>query len=69
MKKFYEVYITVESDEFPYVVDYKLNVKAKCVKNAINCALMHLYDTEEIDGKEVLSVKANKMPYIEVEED
>lgn len=69
MKKFYEVYVSVDSNEFPYIEDYKLNVKATCVKDAIEGALMHLYDTEEIYGKEVLSVKANKMPYIEVEED
>lgn len=69
MKKFYEVYVTVDSNEFPYIEDYKLNVKATCVKDAIEGALMHLYDTEEIDGKEVLSIKANKMPYIEVEEE
>ena len=68
MKKFFEVYVSVESDDFPYVEDYKLNVKAKCVKNAIECALMHLYDTEEIYGKEILSIKANKMPYIEMAE-
>ena len=69
MKKFYEVYISVDNNEFPYIEDYKLNVKATCVKDAIEGALMHLYDTEEIYGKEVLSVKANKMPYIEVEEE
>ena len=69
MKKFYEVYVSVDSNEYPYIEDYKLNVKATCVKDAIEGALMHLYDTEEIYGKEVLSVKANKMPYIEVEEE
>ena len=69
MKRFYEVYVSVDSNEFPYIEDYKLNVKATCVKDAIEGALMHLYDTEEICDKEVLSIKANKMPYIEVEED
>ena len=68
MKKFYEVYVSVDRNEFPYIEDYKLNVKATCVKDAIEGALMHLYDTEEIYGKEVLSVKANKMPYIEMAE-
>ena len=69
MKKFYEIYVSVRENELYCTEDYKVNVKATCIKDAIDGAVMHLYDTEEICGKEVLSVKANKMPYIEVEED
>ena len=69
MKKFYEVYVSVDSDEFPYIEDYKLNVKATCVKDAIEGALMHLYDTAKIYDKEIISIEARKMEYIEVEEE
>ena len=69
MKKFYEVYVSVDSNEFPYIEDYKLNVKATCVKDAIEGALMHLYDTAQIYDKEIISIEARKMEYIEVEEE
>ena len=69
MKKFYEVHIAVEGDEVVYRKDYKIYVKADCIKDAINGAVMHLYNTEGIYNKEILTIGTHKMDYIEVEED
>ena len=67
MKKFYEVHIAVEGDEVVYRRDYEIYVKANCIKDAIDGAIMHLYDTEDIYDKEILTIGALKMDYIEVE--
>lgn len=69
MKKFYEVHIVVEGDEVVYRRDYEIYVKADCIRNAINGAMMHLYDTEDIYDKEILTIGAHKMDYIEVEKE
>ena len=67
MKKFYEVCVTVRESEIYYPEDYKVNVKAECIKDAIGGAVMHLYDTAQIYDKEIISIEARKMEYIEVE--
>ena len=69
MKNFYEVYVTVRENELYYPDDYKVNVKAECIKDAIDGAVMHLYDTAKIYDKEIISIEAKKMEYIEVEEE
>lgn len=47
----------------------KINVKATCIKDAIDGAVMHLYDTAQIYDKEIISIEARKMEYIEVKEE
>ena len=42
MKKFYKVYVTVRESELYCTEDYKINVKAICIKDAIDSAVMHL---------------------------
>lgn len=69
MKKFYEVYVTVRENELYCAEDYKVNVKADCIKDAMDGAMMHLYDTEQIYDKEIISIEARKMEYIEVEKE
>ena len=69
MKKFYEVYVTIKKNELYYPEDYKVNVKAECIKDAMDGAVMHLYDTAQIYDKEIISIEARKMEYIEVEEE
>ena len=69
MKKFYEVYVTIKKNELYYPEDYKVNVKAECIKDAMDGAVMHLYDTAQIYDKEIISIEAHKMEYIEVEEE
>ena len=69
MKKFYEVYVTVRESEIYCAEDYKVNVKATCIKDAIDGAVMHLYDTAQIYDKEIISIEAHKIEYIEVEEE
>ena len=69
MKKFYEVYVSVRESELYCAEDYKVNVKATCIKDAIDGAVMHLYDTAQIYDKEIISIEAHKMEYIEVEEE
>ena len=69
MKKFYEVCVTVRENELYYPDDYKVNVKAECIKDAMDGAVMHLYDIAQIYDKEIISLEARKMEYIEVEEE
>ena len=69
MKKFYEIYVSVRENELYCTEDYKVNVKATCIKDAIDGAVMHLYDTAQIYDKEIISIEAHKMEYIEVEEE
>ena len=69
MKKFYEVYVSVRESELYCTEDYKINVKADCIKDAIDGAVMHLYDTAQIYDKEIISIEARKMEYIEVEKE
>ena len=69
MKKFYEVCVSVRESEIYCAEDYKVNVKAECIKDAMDGAVMHLYDTEQIYDKEIISIEAHKMEYIEVEEE
>ena len=69
MKKFYEVYVTIRESDIYCAEDYKVNVKATCIKDAIDGAVMHLYDTEQIYDKEIISIEARKMEYIEVEKE
>ena len=69
MKKFYEVYVSVRESEIYCAEDYKVNVKADCIRDAMDGAVMHLYDTKQINDEEIISIEAHKMEYIEVEEE
>ena len=69
MKKFYEVCVSVRESEIYCAEDYKVNVKAECIKDAMDGAIMHLYDTAQIYDKEIISIEARKMEYIEVGEE
>ena len=69
MKKFYEVCVTFRESEIYCTEDYKVNVKATCIKDAIDGAVMHLYATEQIYDKEIISIEIHKIEYIEVEEE
>lgn len=69
MKEFYEVYVSVMENEIYCAEDYKVNVKATCIKDAIDGAVMYLCDTKQIYNKEIISIKAHKMEYIETEEE
>lgn len=68
MKKLYEVRVLVKDNEIVYGKDYKIYIKAKCVKDAIEGAITHLYNTEDIYDEEDLSIDICKVTYIEVEE-
>lgn len=67
MKKFYEVYVQVRESELYCTENYKVNVKATCIRDAIDGAVMHLYDTEQIYDKEISSIEAHNLEYIEME--
>ena len=69
MKKFYEVYVTVRESDIYYAEAYKVNVKATCIRDAIDGAVMHLYDTAQIYDAEIILIEARKMEYIEVEKE
>ena len=69
MKKFYEVYVTVRESELYCAEDYRVIVKATCMKDAIDGAVMHLYNTAQICDEEIISIEIHKMEYIEVEEE
>lgn len=69
MKKFYEVYVSVRENELYCTEDYRVIVKATCIKDAIDGAVMHLYNTGQICDEEIISIEIHKMEYIEVEEE
>ena len=69
MKKFYEVCVIVRKSENYCAEDYKVNVEASCIKCAIDKALNIMYDTLDIYDKEILSIEANKIEYIEIEKE
>ena len=69
MEKLYEVYVSVIENELYCTEDYKVNVKADCIKDAMDGAIMYLYDTAQIYDEEIISIEAHKMEYIEVEKE
>ena len=69
MKKFYEVCVSVRENELYSTEDYKVNIKADCIKDAMDGAIMYLYDTAQIYDEEIISIEAHKMEYIEVEKE
>ena len=65
MFKNYQVIVVVDNEEEDCAEEYQVNVKASCIKNAIDGAMNILYDNVDIYNKEILKIEARKMTYIE----